>query len=173
MTDTKWRSPTGYSVANRETDKLPPKTGDFLTRGQVTKTPENVSCENVSNFGGSFSNDVKYQGSITDGKKLNSIRAVLLNKNTTCILDKTQCFEGKCGCAPTPAPICKSCDNGMAYGVDGEYPCPKCQRNNAPTENVDLDVLKSDMVKMWSPSDTASKAIEAVIDHLANTGRLR
>ena len=34
MTDTKWSSPTGYSVANRETDKLPPKTSDFLTRGQ-------------------------------------------------------------------------------------------------------------------------------------------
>ncbi len=23
--------------------------GDFLTRGQLTKTPENVSCENISN----------------------------------------------------------------------------------------------------------------------------
>jgi hypothetical protein len=36
-----------------------------------------------------------------------------------------------------------------------------------PDTQVALDALKSDMVKMWSPSDTASKAIEAVIDHLA------
>ena len=38
---------------------------------------------------------------------------------------------------PTPAPICKSCTNGMSYGVDGEYPCPKCHGNNAPTEKVE------------------------------------
>ncbi len=34
MTDTKWRSPTGHSISSDVTDKLPPKTGDFLTRGQ-------------------------------------------------------------------------------------------------------------------------------------------
>ena len=38
---------------------------------------------------------------------------------------------------PLPAPICKSCTNGMSYGVDGEYPCPKCHGNNAPTEKVE------------------------------------
>lgn len=34
MTDEKWRSPTGHSISSDVTDKLPPKTGDFLTRGQ-------------------------------------------------------------------------------------------------------------------------------------------
>lgn len=34
MTDTKWRSHTGHSISSDVTDKLPPETGDFLTRGQ-------------------------------------------------------------------------------------------------------------------------------------------
>lgn len=33
MTEQKWRSPTGHSIASDVTDKLPPKTDDFLTRG--------------------------------------------------------------------------------------------------------------------------------------------
>lgn len=46
MTDQKWRSPTGHPIASHETDK-----SDFLTRGQLTKTPENVTCGDVSNVG--------------------------------------------------------------------------------------------------------------------------
>ena len=46
MTDEKWRSPTGHSISSHVTDN-----SDFLTRGQLTKTPENVTCGDVSNVG--------------------------------------------------------------------------------------------------------------------------
>lgn len=44
MTDEKWRSPTGHPISSHVTD-----TTDFLTRGQLTKSPENVTCGDVSN----------------------------------------------------------------------------------------------------------------------------
>jgi len=54
--DTKWPSPNGHAIASDVTDKLPPNCIDkidaeILARiaKQVTKTPENVSCGNVSN----------------------------------------------------------------------------------------------------------------------------
>ncbi len=63
------------------------------------------------------------------------------------------------------------CDESGDVTYHGMY---QAMLSAAPhPQTVDVDALKREVVKIYSPNAVASEAIKAVIDHLANTGRLR
>lgn len=187
--------PTHFMIIGSPvTDKLPPKTGDFLTRGQ-----DDVSVLKIVRDVLEYARNKLYEKQVYETKTQEAINIIdrmietpapqgwsaieTAPKDGTEILlalwsghpeHKTSfCWAinghykdgffyskdpmiGKLASpthwqhitAPTPAPICKSCDNGMAYGVDGEYPCPKCQRGNASTDPSKFRYDRSDYVVM-------------------------
>ena len=158
--DQKWRSPTGASIANHETDHIPDG-GRMVSKTMNDLKTVRDALESAKTFLGQT---VYVRGY---GEQQYSEVCVALS-----ILDRM---------IETPAPT--ECQHEIIDirndVIQSGYMCKKCNilfsagDHNAPTEKVDLDVLKKELPELMMATYHENKGWNACIDHLANTGRLR